>query len=122
VSGVAGEQALIPDDPEDLKLITVARAALGRSGTPQSACVRDATGRAYAGTSVQLEHLRLSAIAVAVAMAVSSGATGVEAAALVGEEEPGAEDLAILRDIAVDGAAIWWVDPGGRVQSVIEIR
>ena len=86
VSGAAVEKSLIPEDPEDLKLITLARATLARTGADQGACVRDTDGRAYAAASVHLEHLRLSAIAVAVAMAVSSGAGGIEAVALVGEQ------------------------------------
>jgi hypothetical protein len=122
VSAAAPGQAPIPDDPEDLKLITLARAALGRTGARQAACVRDTDGRAYVGTSVHLEHLRLSAIAVAMAMAVSSGAAGIEAAALLGREQPTAEDLEILRDLATEGAAIWWVDHHGSVQSMIELR
>ena len=40
------EQAPIPSDPEDLKLITLARAALGRTGAQQGAAVRDIDGRA----------------------------------------------------------------------------
>jgi hypothetical protein len=121
VSAAVPEQAPIPDDPEDLKLITLARAALGRTGALQGACVRDTDGRAYAGTSVQLDHLRLSAIGVAVAMAVSSGATGVEAAAFLSKEQPTAEDLEILRDLAVDDAVIWWVDHRGTVQAMIRL-
>ena len=85
MSDAAVEESLIPEDPEDLKLITLARAALARTGAQQGACVRDTDGRAYAAASVHLEHLKLSAIAVAVAMAVSSGAGGLEAVALVGE-------------------------------------
>jgi hypothetical protein len=122
VSAAAPEQGPIPDDPEDLKLITLARAALGRTGARQAACVRDIDGRAYAATSVHLEHLRLSAIAVVVAMAVSSGAAGIEAAALLGKEQPTPEDLGILRDLAIGGAVIWWVDHHGTVQSMIELR
>jgi hypothetical protein len=122
VSAAAPEQVPIPDDPEDLKLITLARAALGRTGARQAACVRDIDGRAYVGTSVHLEHLGLSAIAVAMAMAVSSGATGIEAAALLGKEQPTAEDLGILRDLAMAGAVIWWVDHHGTVQAMIEVR
>ena len=74
MSGAAVEESLVPEDPEDLKLITLARAALARTGARQGAGVRDTDGRAYAAASVHLEHLRLSAIAVAVAMAASSGA------------------------------------------------
>ena len=121
MSGTAVEGPLIPLDPEDLKLITLARAAMARTGANQGACVRDTDGRVYAAASVHLEHLNLSAISVAVAMAVSSGAPGVEGAAVSGEEEPSATDLEILRDLSADGVTVWRADGRGTVQSMIEL-
>jgi len=121
VSDATVEKSLIPEDPEDLKLITLARATLARTGAAQGACVRDTEGRAYAGASVHLEHLRLSAIGVAVAMAVSSAAGGLEAVALVGEEGPSADDLQIVRDLSSDGVTLWWADGRGTVQSMIKL-
>jgi hypothetical protein len=121
VSGAAVEKSLIPEDPENLKLITLARASLVRTGAAQGACVRDTEGRAYAAASVHLEHLRLSAVGVAVAMAVSSAAGGLEAVAVVGEEGPSPDDLEIVRDLCDDGVTIWWADPRGTVQSVVEL-
>ncbi len=79
-------------DPEDEKLILLARAARARRGAPQGAAVRDADGRTYAAAPVELVSLPLTALQVAVAMAVSSGATHLEAVAVVGddaEDEPG---------------------------------
>ena len=86
-------------DPEDTKLITLARAARARAGSAQAAAVRDSDGRTYVATPVALPSLRLSALQVAVAMAVSSGAPGLEAAVIDG----GAADddgVAALRDLA----------------------
>jgi cytidine deaminase len=117
----AAAGAPTPENPEDLKLITLARAALGRTGAAQGAAVRDTEGRAYAAAGVNIEHFKLSAVAVAVAIAVSSGANGLESVALVGDDEPSAADLEIIRDLAVDGTAIWWADPRGTVQSIIEL-
>jgi len=121
VSGGAAEHASTPDDPENLKLITLARAALGRTGAAQGAAVRDTEGRAYAAASVHLEHLTLSAVAVAVALAVSSGAGGLEAVALVAAQEPSDSDLDVVRDLAADGVVVWWTDARGTVQSMIEL-
>ena len=112
------EQAPIPSDPEDLKLITLARAALGRTGAQQGAAVRDIDGRAYAAASIDLEHLKLSGIAVAVAMAVSSGAVGLEAVALIGDVEPSDADLDIVADLAGHSTLIIWAASGGAVKSV----
>jgi hypothetical protein len=121
VSGAAFEESAIPEDPEDLKLITLARAAMVRTEGDQGACVRDTDGRAYAAASVHLEHLKLSAISVAVAMAVSSGAPGVEGAAVVGEEAPSTTDLEIIRDLSADEVTVWWADRSGTVRSAIEL-
>jgi hypothetical protein len=121
VSDIAVEESLIPEDPEDLKLITLARAAMVRTGGYQGACVRDTDGRAYAAASVRLGHLKLSAISVAVAMAVSSGAPGLEGAAVVGGEEPSSTDLEILRDLSLDEVTVWWADRSGTVRSAIEL-
>ncbi len=121
MSGATAEKSLLPENPEDQKLITLARAALARTRAQQGACVRDTDGRAYAAASVYLDHLRMSAIAVAVAMAVSSGAGEVEAAALVGEPRLSAEDLEILRDLSVAGAKVWWADDRGAIRSTVEL-
>ena len=75
-----------PIPPEDAKLITLARAARARTGARQGAAVRDEDGRTYAATTVGLPTLSLSALQVAVAMAVASGATGLEAAAVVADD------------------------------------
>ncbi|MYS45960.1 cytidine deaminase, partial [Streptomyces sp. SID5998] len=74
-------------DPEDRKIVTLARSVRARNGVPEGAAVRDETGRTYAAGSVDLASLQLSALRTAVAMAVASGATSLEAAAVVGEAE-----------------------------------
>jgi len=86
-------------DPEDAKLATLARAARARTGSAAGAAVRDTDGRTYVAATVTLPSLRLSALQLAVAMAVSSGALRLEAAALVGTvaDEDGA---AALHDLA----------------------
>ncbi|WP_248961056.1 cytidine deaminase [Sphaerisporangium perillae] len=102
-------------DPEDSKIITLARAARARNGTTQGAAVRDETGRTYTATNVDLPSLKLSAVQVAVAMAVSSGAVSLEAAALVSqEEEPGEQDLAAIEDLG--NAILFMADADGTVK------
>ena len=113
--------AELPSNPEDGKIITLARSARARTQATQGACVRDTDGRTYAATSVQLEHLRLSAISVAVAMAVSSGAAGLEAVALSADAAPSPEDLAVIRDLPGSDVLVWWTDARGGVQSKIAV-
>ena len=55
-------------DPEDAKLVTLARSARARAGTAQGAAVRDGDGRTYVAASVELPSLSLTALQVAVAM------------------------------------------------------
>src|SRR5437763_11968257 len=84
---------------EDLKIITLARAARARVAAAEGAAVRDETGRTYAASAVALPSLRLSALRLAVAMAVSSGADTLEAAALVSDADaPDPQDLAVVRE------------------------
>jgi hypothetical protein len=85
---------------EDQKIITLARSARARVGSVEGAAVRDETGRTYAAATVALPSLQLSALALAVAMAVSSGAAALEAAALVSDGQgPTADDIEAVRDI-----------------------
>src|SRR6266498_1129719 len=85
-------------DAEDLKIITLARSTRAHTGAPEGAAVRDETGRTYAAAAVALPSLRLSALRLAVAMAASSGATSLEAAAVVSDTvEPNPEDVAAGR-------------------------
>jgi hypothetical protein len=74
---------------EDQKLVVLARSARARTRAAQGAAVRDTDGRTYVASSVALPSLQLSALQVAVAMAVSSGALGLEAAVVLGESASG---------------------------------
>ena len=102
-------------DPEDVKIITLARSARARVDSAEGAAVRDETGRTYAAAAVALPSLRLSALTLAVAMAVSSGATALEAAALVSDGPgPTADDLRAVKDIGA-GALIIHAGSDGTV-------
>ncbi|MEQ7125080.1 cytidine deaminase [Actinopolymorpha sp. B11F2] len=103
-------------DPEDAKIVTLARATRSRAGSAQGAAVRDTTGRTYTAATVSLSSLQLSALRLAVAMAVSSGAEGLEAAAVVAEEAAVAtEDVAAVRDLGGEGVPILLAGTDGSV-------
>ena len=70
-------------DPEDAKLVTLARSARARTGGAEGAAVRDDIGRTYVAATVALPSLSLTALQAAVAAAVSSGVGRLEAAAIV---------------------------------------
>jgi hypothetical protein len=103
-------------DPEDTKLVTLARSTRARTRASEGACVRDRDGRTYAAASVDLPSMRLTAVQVAVAMAVSSGARGLEAVVVVGEADAVDDiDLSVVRDLAGAGVDVHLAAPDGTV-------
>ncbi|QES41551.1 cytidine deaminase [Streptomyces venezuelae] len=108
-------------DPEDRKIVTLARSARARNGVPEGAAVRDETGRTYVAGTVALDSLRLSALRTAVAMAVASGAESLEAAAVVsGAEAVTDEDLAAVRDLGGAGTPVFLAGADGEVRARVE--
>ncbi len=100
-------------DPEDAKLIQLARTARTRTGASEGAAIRDSDGRTYAAATVALPSLRLSALQAAVAAAASSGVNRLEAAAIVSAAQRADHDgLAAVRDLS-DSAAILYAGPDG---------
>jgi hypothetical protein len=88
-------------DPEDAKLVTLARATRARTGAPEGAAVRDIDGRTYVAATVSLPSMRLTALQAAVAAAVSSGVTALEAGAVVTEAPDIDKDsLAAVADLS----------------------
>ncbi len=75
-------------DAEDAKLVVLARGAMGRAEAPSGAAVR-----------------QLTALQAAVAAAVSSGATGVQAAVVVGGSADDA-GVAAVRELSADATVI----------------
>jgi hypothetical protein len=106
--------------PEDVKIITLARSAQARVGAAEGAAVRDETGRTYAAAAVALPSLRLSALRLAVAMAVSSGASSLEAAALVSDaEQPDPADLAVVHEAGPD-AVVFHAGSNGVLRATLK--
>jgi hypothetical protein len=98
---------------EDQKLVTLARATMARTRAPEGAAVRDLDGRTYAAASVALDSLTLTALQVCVAMAISSGAQGLEAAVRLGGD--GEPDLRAVRELGGDGVVVHVGDARGQV-------
>ncbi len=105
-------------EPDDAKLLVLARSSMGRTGAPEGAAVRDLDGRTYAASTVNLASLQLTALQAAVAAAVSSGAEGLEAAAVVSGAGAVDEDgIRAVRDLT-STAAVLLADRNGDVQRV----
>ena len=122
-------------DPEDLKLVTLSRAAQLRAHAPhtgvaEGAAVRDTDGRTYASATVENADPSLTTTALrgAVAAAASSGIRTFEAAVVVvgtARTHDGAtlrharpEDLAVLREFGV-GIPLIVAGPDGAVHEVV---
>jgi len=104
---------------EDNKLVTLARSARARVGAVEGAAVRDQDGRTYAAATVALPSLAVTALQLAVASAAASGATKIEAAAVVTEasELDGAGHAAV-RDLSGD-APIHVAGPTGALLGTV---
>jgi cytidine deaminase len=107
-------------DPEDRKLVTLARTAQLRAHAPytskaEGAAVRDTDGRTYAAATVENADpgLTTSALRAAVAAAASSGARRFEAAVVMGEALR-ESDLAVLREFG-PGVPVLLAGPDGTV-------
>ncbi len=108
-------------DPEDVKLVTLARSTRARTHAAEGACVRDQDGRTYAGATVDLPTLQLTAVQVAVAMAVTSGARSLEAVVVLGDAAaPGEADLSVVRDLSGAGVPVHLATPDGAVVASVE--
>ncbi|MPY77805.1 MAG: cytidine deaminase [Actinophytocola sp.] len=106
-------------DDEDAKIVTLARSSRARTQAAEGAAVRDTDGRTYAAATVALPSLSLTALQAAIAAAVSSGAEGIEAAAVVTGGEVSQESVAAVRDLA-EKAPIYVADGRGTVTEVLE--
>jgi hypothetical protein len=104
-------------DPEDNKLVVLARATRARTGAAEGAALRDLDGRTYAAATVALPSLAVSALDVCVAMAIASGSKGAEAAVVLGEGEQVAVDG--LRDFAGAGVPVHLGAPSGTITTTI---
>jgi hypothetical protein len=106
-------------EPEDAKLVTLAKASRARNGSAEGAAVRDLDGRTYAASSVSLQSLQLTALETAVAMAVSSAAAGLEAAAVVTAVDLPAVHIEVARDLGGTGVNVYVASWDGEVAGVL---
>jgi hypothetical protein len=102
--------------PEDNKLVVLAKATRARTGAAEGAALRDLDGRTYAAATVDLPSLQVSAVGVAVSMAVASGAKGAESVVVLTNGDVSGRDLDIVRDFAGSGVPVHRGTPGGLVQ------
>lgn len=93
-------------DEEDKKLFVLAKATRVRAAAAEGAALRDLDGRTYAGATVDLPHLQVSAVGVVVSMALASGSRGAEAVVVLTQGQLSGADLDVLRDFAGAGVPV----------------
>ena len=106
--------------PEDNKLVVLAKATRARTGAAEGAALRDLDGRTYAGATVDLPSLQVSATGVVITMAVASGARGAEALVVLTDGEVAESDVSALRDFAGDGVPVLRGTPAGSIEDTRE--
>jgi cytidine deaminase len=118
-------------DPEDAKIVTLARSAQLRAyapytGAAQGAAVRDTDGRTYAAATVENTNsaLTVSALHAAVVAAAASGARAFEAVAVVGEQwvKPPAVDGAVLVEFGADTVVLLAADDGTLLRRITAVE
>jgi hypothetical protein len=97
------------NNPEDDKLVTLAKATLTRSGAKQAAALRDNTGRTYVAISVASPSLNLDAFEAVLTVALASGITGVESVVACGDQPANSK---AIRDFAPT-ATIFYINSSG---------
>jgi cytidine deaminase len=107
------------DNPEDKKLVTLARATRLRAQAAEGAAIRDLDGRTYAAATVDLPSLQVSAVGAAIAMAVASGAKGLEAVVVLTESGVSEEDLAAVRDFGGTDVPVHRGGHSGNIEETI---
>lgn len=91
-----------PPSADDAKLETLARAVRARTGASAAAAARDDLGRTYVAASVELPSLRLSAVQVLAAVALSSGTDRLDTVLVLGGAgELSEDDRTVLDDLSV---------------------
>ena len=97
------------NNPEDLKLVTLAQATLNRSGATQAAALRDNTGRTYVAVPVTSKSLSLDAVEAVFTVAMASQISGIEAVVFTGQ--PSAK-TAVITEFAPSAAIFFANDEG----------
>ena len=86
----------LSNSPEDLKLLTLAKATMARSNSISAAALRDKTGRTYVAIPVKSGEFEVDSLLAVLVVAKASGITGIEAIVIAGQA-PAVSSIAIIR-------------------------
>ena len=86
----------LSNNPEDEKLLTLAKATMFRSNSNSAAALRDNTGRTYVAIPVKSGEFEVDALLAVLVVAKASQITGIEAIVIAGEK-PDFSSIAVIR-------------------------
>lgn len=98
------------NNPEDVKLVTLATNTLTRSQSEQAAALRDSTGRTYVAINVASPSLTLDAFEAVLTVALASGITGIESVVATGTQPA---NVKAIKDFAPT-ATIFYITADGQ--------
>ena len=99
------------NNPEDLKLATLATATMARSASSSAAALRDKTGRTYVAIPVSSGGFEIDALLSVLVVAKASQITGIEAIVIAGDEPDLSSQAVIASEDAT--AKLFLVDSAG---------
>jgi hypothetical protein len=89
-------RAFLSNNPEDLKLLTLAKATMTRSNSKSAAALRDNTGRTYVAISVKSGDFEVDSLIAVLVVAKASSINGIEAVVVCGDE-PTLSSISIIK-------------------------
>ncbi len=107
-------------DPEDAKLVTLARGARERVSAKSGAAVRDDTGRTYAAADALMPSFPVTAVQLAVAQAWASGARGLEAVVIVAVDPETPINAGVVVDLGGPDVPVFVCAANGNVQRIMQ--
>ena len=84
------------NNPEDLKLLTLAKATMARSNSESAAALRDNTGRTYVAIPVKSGVFEVDSLLAVLVVAKASSISGIEAIVVCGLE-PAPSSISVIK-------------------------
>ena len=100
-------RAFLSNNPEDLKLLTLAKATMARSNSKSAAALRDNTGRTYVAIPVKSGDFEVDSLIAVLVVAKASSRNGIEAIGVCGQD-PAPSSISVIKS-EDSGAQIYLV-------------
>lgn len=100
-------RAFLSNNPEDLKLLTLAKATMVRSNSKSAAALRDNTGRTYVAIPVKSGEFEVDSLLAVLVVAKASSISGIEAIVVCGLE-PATSSISVIKS-EDSGAKLYFV-------------